>query len=1438
MISTPLQGIDKLTLGHVPSLVEGEGLVVFDVGASVGTYLLGLLAAAGPGRVSEVHAFEPREDACEELRKRFPDAKVNCLGVASSEGDRDFFEFREGQLSCLYDRKHFAGSAPTRPLRCVTLDGYCEAAGVERIDYLKIDVEGAELEVLRGAGRMLSQGRIEAGQFEYGGCYEDSGATLSSVKYYLNQMGYDVWEVGPELTPLREVVEDYRYTNFVFRRRRPLSVLVFSKDRPFFLDAYLRSLEGCGLDLTVLWKASDPRFDYAGVKAEHPGVRFEEQTERFQTKQFILGWLDEATDVVMMTVDDNICAGPFDVQAIREAMEDSAVFGFTLRLSPGVNRSQSGSFSPETPEGSGVIVYDPSDYEGPWAYVWEMSSTFYRRCAVREVVEAGNPSNPNDLENDGLKLYNAGNVGRMACFGYAPVTNIFVDSWLSPQHVAEQVSDDDALELRRAGRRVDVARTFAERDALGVTHVKRLFLTDERRLTNSAVVVIPAWNAEPWIEKCVRSVLGQTYQDIGIVFVDDASDDRTFELGSRLLEGVRDAVVHRNDERSYVLSNMYFAVRRCCANPESVIFTVDGDDWLTEPTAVEEMMGQHRTADVVWSMYEDGEGRDCPNGMLPEGVPVRKAKWLSSHFRSYKKFLFDAIREEDFFDQDGEMFKMACDQAQMLHALEMCPRRRWRFYPKVLYHYNRETTLNNDKVNHPYQMGCADRLRARPPYAVLGRYREATGGLDIRVVVMSHNTPDTATELWRRLSGEFDVTVIDSGSDPDKRPDCRHLDFPNLYWTGCWNKALEMFGDSDVLWVLGGDVELRSDPAEYRRAIEDCWPFGAWSPGIEGRCRPMMMRSHAEEVPAVMHQVEGIAFAVDTRFLKGLGGFPKELRLGWGCDVWFCWKAREAGRQLVLDGRVGLRHPPEQGYETNEAMAEFRAFFAKEVGGEWWKAVHHESDTFAYQSYGMRITPRVSVVIPCYNQARYLPRCVGSVVGQRTGNVQVVVVNDGSEDDCDEVVEGIRKEFPAVRMTYVKQENRGLPGARNTGFENASSDLVFTLDADDCLMPHTLERCILALGPDDGVAYVDLRNRSGSFQEMNLNLETLPTANSVASCALIRKSVWERLGGYKDEMREGCEDWEFWINCVKNDVRLVKAEGAEVLIDDVHDGRMSPHIRQHHVYLRIRERVRKLHPDFISKVPMLSYGVTQRQPVTVVVSSYNQLSTLPLFLESMEVQTMRPAMVVVADDGSSDGTCDWLDDHAGRYSFPVSYVTRQHGGYRLASLENLGAAGVEDGRVLFTNADVVHSRRSVESHSQASGVGGGVVKGIQRGRSGDVTLEMVRDFGLLLAVHRDAPSPRCNLGYIKQTDPRKDPIGVWGGNFSVPASKFREVGGFDESFSGWGGEDNELVRRLVGAGCEAGWVMDSECYHLDHETRQYASDQEGSRRYARKLMGG
>ncbi len=98
--------------------------------------------------------------------------------------------------------------------------------------------------------------------------------------------------------------------------------------------------------------------------------------------------------------------------------------------------------------------------------------------------------------------------------------------------------------------------------------------------------------------------------------------------------------------------------------------------------------------------------------------------------------------------------------------------------------------------------------------------------------------------------------------------------------------------------------------------------------------------------------------------------------------------------------------------------------------------------------------PLISVIVPVYNVAQFLPRCVDSILMQSFQDFEVILVDDGSSDESGVLCEQYAKIDSRIRVVH--QENRGLSGARNTGIENANSTFLAFIDSDSFVPPYML----------------------------------------------------------------------------------------------------------------------------------------------------------------------------------------------------------------------------------------------------------------------------------------------------------------------------------------------------------------------------------------------
>lgn len=208
---------------------SADEALLFDVGANVGEWTRQALAlAASANRPTQVFAFEPSSATREILKRRLAGAEnVEVIPVAISEleGEGDFFSNGAGSGT----NSLSAVSGPsTERVPITTLDGFMRERNIERLDMLKIDTEGFDLGVLRGAERALAEGRIDLVQFEYNWRWLLNRASLLQVFEFIRN-------------------KPYRFGKLVGRSIAYFDEWHFELDR-FFENNYVLVREGSGLE--------------------------------------------------------------------------------------------------------------------------------------------------------------------------------------------------------------------------------------------------------------------------------------------------------------------------------------------------------------------------------------------------------------------------------------------------------------------------------------------------------------------------------------------------------------------------------------------------------------------------------------------------------------------------------------------------------------------------------------------------------------------------------------------------------------------------------------------------------------------------------------------------------------------------------------------------------------------------------------------------------------------------------------------------------------------------------------------------------------------------------------------------------------------------------------------------------------------------------------
>ena len=292
--------------------------------------------------------------------------------------------------------------------------------------------------------------------------------------------------------------------------------------------------------------------------------------------------------------------------------------------------------------------------------------------------------------------------------------------------------------------------------------------------------------------------------------------------------------------------------------------------------------------------------------------------------------------------------------------------------------------------------------------------------------------------------------------------------------------------------------------------------------------------------------------------------------------------------------------------------------------------------------------PEVSIIIPCYNQAHYLPEAVGSVVHQTFTHWECIIVNDGSSDNTPQIANSLIMQYSEKQIRLINQENKGLAEARNAGIKTSKGKYILPLDADDLIHPEMLQKTIslLETHPEIAIAYTDVRhfgNASRIVCAGEYDFQRLCRENHLNYCSLYRREVWKAVGGYNSNMIWGYEDWDFWIGCGENRF-YGKRIPEPLLFYRVKDSSMYTNALRHHSEL-VAQIVLNHHslynPNTITEAKVIlekcSYRKHQNHPlVSVIVPTYNRPDTLKKALESIALQTYKHIEAIVVNDAGED----------------------------------------------------------------------------------------------------------------------------------------------------------------------------------------------------------
>ncbi len=225
---------------------------------------------------------------------------------------------------------------------------------------------------------------------------------------------------------------------------------------------------------------------------------------------------------------------------------------------------------------------------------------------------------------------------------------------------------------------------------------------------NKISVIVPFYNPGEFLDTCINSIMSQKYENFRVYFIDDCSTDGSYD---KLPHDNLKATCIKNDVRKTALENIHDTIINYC-DKNDIVVLIDGDDWLSNKNVfsyINEQYNKHN----CWILYGSSswtDGRKCCSSEYSqkEFENLRTAPFRVSHLRTFLSGLYYKIQEQDsnfscLKDKNGHFYKMTYDVAIMLPILELCEKEKVIHNKSILYIYNRNNPISDDKINQKLQ---------------------------------------------------------------------------------------------------------------------------------------------------------------------------------------------------------------------------------------------------------------------------------------------------------------------------------------------------------------------------------------------------------------------------------------------------------------------------------------------------------------------------------------------------------------------------------------------------------------------------------------------------------------------------------------------------------------------------------------------------------------
>lgn len=234
------------------------------------------------------------------------------------------------------------------------------------------------------------------------------------------------------------------------------------------------------------------------------------------------------------------------------------------------------------------------------------------------------------------------------------------------------------------------------------------------------VVLCGFYNAEDYIERCLATIKSQTYKDFICYITHDMSTDNSVKLIKDFIKDDDRFILFNDYEKKlYQTGNFDTTIRNNInINDNDVCVEVDGDDWLPDRYVFERINEVYKNQDI-WIANGSFIYSSGARGFAEKQTNfdnLRIGRFTASHIRTWRAFLWRAIKEEDLRDENGNYWQWSGDVCFMFPMLEMSGPEHYQFMTEINYVYNEGNPLNEHKLDMKMVTEHATKIRRLPKY--------------------------------------------------------------------------------------------------------------------------------------------------------------------------------------------------------------------------------------------------------------------------------------------------------------------------------------------------------------------------------------------------------------------------------------------------------------------------------------------------------------------------------------------------------------------------------------------------------------------------------------------------------------------------------------------------------------------------------------------------